>query len=299
MTFPPVNIDKLKKQGNISILRLDLLDHEASGNKLFKLRYNIAEAKNLGKDKILTFGGAYSNHIYATAAVAKKENISSIGIIRGEAINPLNETLSYAASQGMDLHFISRSDYRRKGRKDFLQQLRQKFGNFYLLPEGGSNILAVKGVAEIIDYVNGNFDLWVLPVGTGGTLAGIVTGLKGEAGALGISALKGAYDLKENVASLLRNFPNAPGADWQINHDYHFGGYAKMTEELYTFILEFKDQEGILLDPIYTGKMMYAIYDLIRSGEIPAEKKILAIHTGGLQGWNGMISRYGFVNPKM
>jgi 1-aminocyclopropane-1-carboxylate deaminase len=296
---PQLRIDKLKHQGNISILRLDRLDPQASGNKLYKLRYNLAEAKNLGYDKILTFGGAYSNHIHATAAAAKKENLSSIGIIRGEATDPLNETLTYAAAQGMNLNFISRSDYRKKDDKDFLQELKQKFGDYYLLPEGGSNELAVKGVAEIINKVSQSYDLWILPVGTGGTLAGIVAGLEGEAEVLGISALKGAHNLKEKVHSLLINFPNASKADWQINHDYHFGGYAKMTEELYAFISEFNNQQGMLLDPIYTGKMMFAIYDLIRSGKIPAEKRILAIHTGGLQGWNGMISRYGFVKQIM
>lgn len=293
--FTTLPVAKLKHQGNISILRLDLLDPQASGNKLYKLKYNLEEAKNLGYDQILTFGGAYSNHIYATAAAAKKENLLSIGIIRGEATSPLNETLSYAASQGMDLNFISRTDYRKKEDENFLKELKKKFGDYYLLPEGGSNIPAVKGVAEIVDNISESYDLWILPVGTGGTLAGIVAGLKGEAGVLGISALKGAYDLEKNVRSLLTPFPNTQMSDWQIDHSYHFGGYAKMTEELYAFISEFKHQQGILLDPIYTGKMMFGIYDLIRSGKIPAEKKILTIHTGGLQGWNGMINRYGFI----
>lgn len=295
MNLTELQIEKLKHQENISLLRLDLLDPQASGNKIFKLRYNIAEAKALGYDKILTFGGAYSNHIHAAAAAAKEEDLSSIGIIRGEPSDPLNETLTYATAQGMDLYFISRSEYRKKDEKNFLLKLEQKFGDFYLMPEGGSNELAVKGVAEIVDSISKRYDLWVLPVGTGGTMAGIVAGLGGDAEVLGVSVLKGAGNLEDNVHRLLVNYPDAQKTGWKINHDYHFGGYAKMTEELFSFISKFKKQQGILLDPIYTGKMMYAIYDMISSGKIPAEKRVLAVHTGGLQGWKGMINRYKFV----
>ena len=293
--MPQLRIDKLSYPADISLLRLDLVDPYISGNKWFKLKYNLLDARRAGYGTVLTFGGAYSNHIYATAAAAKNENLRSIGIIRGEATEPLNETLTYAAAQGMELHFMSRSDYRRKNEPEFLKELKQKFGDAYIIPEGGSNSLAVKGVAEIIDEVNEHFDLWITSVGTGGTMAGLVAGLRGKAGVLGISSLKGAYGLNTTIHDLLNKSCLSDPGDWQINHDYHFGGYAKMTEELLAFISDFKKKNGILTDPVYTGKMMFAVEDLVKKGQIPQNKKILAIHTGGLQGWNGMVRRYGFV----
>lgn len=274
------------------MLRMDLIHPHISGNKWFKLKYNIQKAKDNGFQNILTFGGAYSNHIYATAAACAKENIGCIGVIRGEEHLPLNPTLQYAAEKGMILHYLSRSDYRKKITSGILNNLREQFGDFFLVPEGGSNALAVKGMAEVPIALGEDYDLWVTPIGTGGTMAGIISGLKEEDKVFGFSALKGAYDLKDSISALLCR--DTEEARWAINHDFHFGGYAKMTPELMNFIVKFRDDYKILLDPIYTSKMMFGLFSLLDKKAI-AEKKIMVLHTGGLQGWLGMQRRYDFV----
>ncbi|MGK7389237.1 MAG: 1-aminocyclopropane-1-carboxylate deaminase/D-cysteine desulfhydrase [Candidatus Cyclobacteriaceae bacterium M2_1C_046] len=277
--------------------RIDKTDPYISGNKWYKLKYNLKKAKDEGYDTILTFGGAYSNHIYSTAAAAQEHGMKSIGLIRGEEKLPLNPTLKFASEHGMELHYVSRSDYRKKGEPDFINALREKFGRFYLIPEGGTNDLAVKGVAEIIHEVYEDYNYWITPVGTGGTLAGLVKGLEGKNNVLGFSALKGAEGgLENDIASLLNHTGNSHLKNWSVKHDYHFGGYAKIDQQLINFILDFQILNNVLLDPIYTSKMMYGVFKLIEAGYFPPGSKILAFHTGGLQGWNGMKERYSLVN---
>lgn len=259
------------------IKREDLNHPFVSGNKWWKLKYNLEDARQLGKKTLLTFGGAFSNHIYSTAAAANELNMKSIGVIRGEERSPLNPVLDFAQCNGMSLHYISRETYRNKSEASFINQLKDKFGDFYLIPEGGSNALAVKGVVEFSNTLNIEYDYLCCPVGTGGTLAGLVKGLKGQKRILGFSSLKDGVFLKEEVINLGASFEA-----WKILADYHFGGYAKSTSELLTFLNNFKTRHEVQLEFIYTGKMMYGIYDLVQKGFFEKGSRLLAIHTGGI-----------------
>ncbi len=290
LLYTPTPIIELKsvvlaESGVRILIKREDLNHEyASGNKWWKLKYNLEEATRIGHDTLLTFGGAYSNHIYATAAAAKEIGLKSIGIIRGEEVQPLNHTLAFAESCGMKLHFVSREKYRNKTADDFIQQLQNKFGDFYLIAEGGTNELAVKGVAEfgaaLINEVD--FDFLCLPVGTGGTMAGIVKALADRKKILGFSVLKGGGFLNAEV----KKWTSDSFSNWNIEQDYHFGGYAKTTNELINFMNEIETQHQLPLDQVYTAKMMFGILDLIQKGYFKRGSTILALHTGGLQGRN-------------
>lgn len=274
---------------SLFVKREDLIHPYLSGNKWYKLKYNLQEAKRLKKDSLLTFGGAYSNHIYSTSAAGKIINLNTIGIIRGEEHTPLNPTLSFAKANGMKLFYLDRKSYRKKNSSEIINELEIKFGDFYLLPEGGTNELAVKGCREILNSINIDFDYICCPCGTGGTIAGLISGLKGKKFALGFAVLKGASFLKEDVSALLIKVDNNKYDNWDINLDYHFGGYAKYNRELLKFVYEFVSKNKISIEPIYTGKMFFGIYDLISKGYFPDGSKIVAIHTGGLQGFNGLV----------
>ena len=276
---------------NLFIKRADLINNEISGNKWYKLKYNLIEAEKRGFKKILTFGGAYSNHIYASAAACASLGFESIGIIRGEEHLPLNPTLRFAQKCGMNLHYISRSSYQNKYDVKILENLKQKFGNFYLIPEGGSNSLAVRGCAEIIQSIKVPFDYVCTPCGTGGTLGGLAVGLNDEKKAIGFSVLKNSSFLAKEVERLILNLNGRIYNNWEINFNYHFGGYAKFNSELINFISEFYNLHKIQLEPIYTGKMMYGIYSLIKNNYFKEGETIIAIHTGGIQGLEGLISR--------
>jgi len=282
--------DPFLKERKISLLikREDLNHQYLSGNKWHKLKYNIQEAKEQGKDTLLTFGGAYSNHIYAVATAGKIFDLNTIGIIRGEEHSPLNPTLSFAKQNGMRLYYLDRASYRKKNSPEILDDLIKIFGDFYHLPEGGTNEFAVKGCSEIIDKINKDYDYICCPCGTGGTLAGLIAGLNGEKFALGFAVLKGASFLKENVESLLELVGKTALSKWDINLDYHFGGYAKFNKQLLEFIERFISLTGIPIEPIYTGKMFFGIYDLISNGFFKEESRIVVIHTGGLQGLSGL-----------
>lgn len=276
------------------IKREDLNHPTIQGNKYWKLLYNIEEAKRLHKKTLITFGGAFSNHIYATAAAGKVSNLHTIGIIRGERIEPLNHTLATAEAYGMQLHFISRSDYRKKNEDSFIQNLNDKFPNSYIIPEGGTNSLAIKGCEALAKEIQNQdtFDAICLSVGTGGTIAGLIAAYQQEQKIIGFSSLKGGF-LKEEVAQLLLAYNGNEYPHFKINNDYHFGGYAKHKSSLISFINEFKEKHHVPLEPIYTGKMMYGIYELIQKGNFSPNSRILAIHTGGLQGLVGFNERYG------
>jgi 1-aminocyclopropane-1-carboxylate deaminase len=278
---------------NISVYlkREDLLHPEVSGNKFRKLKYNIQEAIAQGKSKIVTFGGAFSNHIAATGAAGKLANIDTVGVIRGEELSvdlpktlKFNPTLRFSSSCGMELRFITREAYRNKENPDFLEALRQELGDFYLVPEGGTNPLAIKGCEEILQPEDKAFDYVCTSVGTGGTISGIINSASKDQKVIGFSALKGDF-LTSEVKKLTM------ADNWQISTDFHFGGYAKVNRELIAFINNFKKTYHIQLDPVYTGKLLFGIFAMIENGDFPENAKILAIHTGGLQGIDGMNRR--------
>lgn len=273
-----------EKAVSLYLKREDLIHPTISGNKYRKLKYNILEAKANGFERIVTFGGAYSNHIAATAYAGKIANLKTIGIIRGEELVANwkeNPTLKLADAEGMALKFIHRHEYRCKEAPHFLKSLKKEFGDFYLLPEGGTNSLAVKGCEEIVTAKDLTFDFICCCVGTGGTIAGIINASDTHQKILGFPALKGDF-LKKDIRNFVRK------ENWDLLTDYHFGGYAKVTDELINFINSFKQHTQIALDPIYTGKMLFGILDLVRKDFFPAGIRILAIHSGGLQGITGM-----------
>ena len=275
------------------IKREDLLHPHISGNKWRKLKYNLQAAQEQQKCTLLTFGGAYSNHIAATAAAGKAYGFKTIGIIRGEEHLPLNPTLNFATSCGMELHYISREKYRQKGEYAFLKELAEQFNDPYIIPEGGTNSLAVKGCAELVQDININYDYICCASGTGGTIAGIIAGLAGEKQVLGFPALKGGEFLQQEIEELVYNYSGQKYSNWQLVTDYHFGGYAKVKPELVAFIQQFQEQHQIPLEPIYTGKMMYGLYDLIKQDYFEKGSTIVAVHTGGLQGNAGFRERLG------
>lgn len=276
---------------SLDMLRLDQVHPHISGNKWFKLKYNLLEARKEGYETLLTFGGAFSNHLYATAAAGKEYGFKTIGIVRGEKVLPLNPTLAFAEAQGMQLQFISRSDYQHKGEAAFQEELQKKFGDCFIIPEGGSNALAVKGCTEMIPTPEA-YDYICCSAGTGGTIAGIVEQVKNKARVLGFSALKGGRFLYDEINSLTQAYSGIQYENYQIVEDYHFGGYAKANAELVNFINQFKKEQNIQLDPIYTGKMVYGLLDMIKQGYFETGSRILAVHSGGLQGITGFNKRY-------
>lgn len=268
----------------ILIKREDLNHNTVSGNKWWKLKYNLESALAAKKTAVLTFGGAYSNHIYATAAAAAESGLKSIGIIRGEEHLLLNPTLSEAERWGMSLHYISRSKYRERSNPDFLNSLQEEWPEAFIIPEGGCNMHALRGVQEFGALLNEiPHDYLCIPVGTGGTLAGLAA-TQGRATIIGFSASKDA-SLPTKIAELIQlSGCSSPGV-WRLITDYHFGGFAKLDNTLRAFIDNFHHQHGLLLDPVYTSKMMFGAFDLIAKGYFPRGSTILVVHTGGLQGW--------------
>lgn len=290
--------DLLKNQGiRLYIKRDDLIHPIISGNKWRKLKYNIADFQQSHKPQLLTYGGAFSNHIYATAAAGKMYNFKTIGIIRGEKNTPLSSTLDFAEKQGMHLHFVSRAAFSDK--KNLHAEIQNRFGDFYDLPEGGANAFAIKGCSEIVAEVNRQLttppQYWCVACGTGGTLAGIIAASEPRQNVMGFSVLK-SYDWAQVMDGLLGRFQdtyflNEKNSDtsknWTINADYHFGGYAKWQPSLIESMNDFKEKYGIPLDPIYTGKLFFGIFDLLKKGYFRPSSTIVALHTGGLQGIEG------------
>jgi len=274
----------LEEAGVKLLIKREDLNHPfISGNKWWKLKYNLEEAAQQNKSTLLTFGGAYSNHLYATAAAAHELGFKSIGIVRGEETLPLNPTLQFVTEKGMVLHYVSREVYRTRTTEEFRYQLQQQVDDFYLIPEGGTNELAVKGCAEFATKFSSiDFNCVCVPVGTGGTLAGLIKGMKGEREVIGFPVLKGGEFLRDEIMSLEKS--TSDFLNWSLMTDYHFGGYAKTTPSLVNFIKDFENTYGIPLDQVYTGKMIWGIFDLIQQGYFKKGTTLLAIHTGGLQG---------------
>ncbi len=262
--------------------RDDLLHPLVSGNKWRKLNYNLLAAQQQGLTTLLTFGGAFSNHLYATAAAGKLLGFKTIGVVRGDELSrqPLNPTLAFCAACGMQLQFISRTAYRQKEEANFIADLHAQFGDFYLIPEGGTNELAIEGTAEIMPELIGQLgyapDYVCCPVGTGGTVAGLIASAPPETTILGFLALN-ATDFQLPI-----HLP--PETRHHLITAYHFGGYARTTPELIDFIRDFERKTSVQIEQVYTGKMLFGLFDLAQKGFFPAGSRVVAVHTGGLQG---------------
>ena len=277
-------LENIRLNAQVSLKPDYLIHPTVSGNKYRKLKYNLEKVQSENYKGILTFGGAFSNHIAATAAAGQTLNIPTVGIIRGEELSKkteLNSTLKYAQSCGMHLEFVSRSTYKEKDNPAYLRTLLESFEDFYILPEGGTNALAIKGCEEILTEQDHIFDIICCAVGTGGTIAGLINSSLPTQKIIGFPALKGSF-LKQDICKF------ATQSNWELWEAYHFGGYAKVNSKLITFMNNFKATYKIPLDPVYTAKMMYGIFEAIQTGEIPKGAKVLAVHTGGLQGIEGM-----------
>ena len=273
-----------KNNIHVSIKREDLIHPIVSGNKFRKLKYNLLEAKNQNHKTILTFGGAFSNHIAAVAFAGSENGFKTIGVIRGdELVDKIQEnpTLKFAQECGMQFEFVTRNQYHNKNDASFIDYLKLKCGDFYLIPEGGTNELAVKGCEEILTADDNEFDYICCCVGTAGTISGIINSSNSVQKILGFPALKGDF-LNDEIRTFAKN------NNWQLITDYHFGGYAKIADELIDFINEFSSDYKVLLDPIYTAKMAFGVIDLINKGFFEDNSKVLMIHSGGLQGIQGI-----------
>ena len=273
------------------VKRDDLIHPLIPGNKFRKLRYNLEAARAQGHDTILTFGGAFSNHLFATASAGALVGFETIGVVRGEEHLPLNPVLEHAVRCGMRLHYLDRVTYRDKHSDEVRERLEREFGDFYLLPEGGSNEEGVRGCSEIVSEVGVPFDYICCATGTGGTLAGLVAGLGATGTAVGFAVLKGGAFLADDVRRLVP----AHAKRWRIETGYHFGGFARVTTELAQFMDGFAADFGIELDPIYTGKAFFGVLDLIERGAFPEGSRVVVLHTGGVprSHWEGLLPRLG------
>ncbi len=284
-----IELPILKEKGISLFIKRDDLNHPIiSGNKLRKLKYNLIEAKKQHFDTLLTFGGAYSNHIVATAAAGKEQGFRTIGVIRGDELGKdlkhtltNNPSLKQAYELGMQFKFVTRTAYRMKTTKPFIDALINEFGAFYLIPEGGTNSFAVKGCEEILTDDDSAFDFITTAIGTGGTISGVINASSEEQQVLGFPALKG--DFLEDEIKKYTNKNN-----WNLIKSYHFGGFAKVNDDLILFLNDFYNTTSVPLDPIYTGKMLFGLIDLIKNDYFARNSSILAIHTGGIQGVRGM-----------
>jgi 1-aminocyclopropane-1-carboxylate deaminase len=292
MTFLPpptqqINSAIARQAGvELYVLRLDLMHPLVNGNKWFKLKYNLLEAKEKNHTTLLTFGGAYSNHIYATAAAGNLFGFRTIGVIRGEERLPLNPTLSFAVQQGMQLVYIDRETYRQRNTIELQESLRQRFGGVFIIPEGGSNKNGVRGCTEILDEAAA-FDTICVACGTATTLTGITLSLHPGQRSLGFPVLKNGGFLAQDINQLSTDYlgDGSPTlSNWELICDYHFGGYAKVNNELLSFSQQFTQEHGIPLDYVYTAKMFYGVMDLLQKGYFEKGDGLLLIHTGGLQG---------------
>lgn len=277
---------------SVQIKRDDQIDKVISGNKWRKLKYNILHAKAIGAKGIITFGGCFSNHIHACAFACQQQQLSAMGIIRGEQANQDNYTLAWAKHWGMQLSFVDRKTYRLRNEESYLKQLQQQFPDHLIVPEGGSNSLALTGMAEVIDELNHQceFDTIMSPVGSGGTLAGLILGDKAQHEILGISVLKQQNYLEQHVNELLPEHAKSY-QNWQIMNQFHRGGYAKFTPHDAQRIHSFAQHVGVGFEPVYSGKMILALLDLMQTGYFSEHQRIVLLHTGGLQGLAGMFDR--------
>lgn len=281
-----IKLPNLGVKHNLYLKRDDLIHEKISGNKWRKLKYNIIEAKEKGIKRLLTFGGAYSNHIHAFAYAGKLFGFETIGIIRGEFANENNSTLTESQRFGMKIFRVSKEIYKDRNSVIFHKKLKEQFGDIHIIPEGGTNYIALKGAAEIVNDEAKEFDYICAASGTGGTVAGILLGSSLHQTIISVPILKNGLFIKSIIESFMREY-GVTKTNFQVIDNYHLGGYAKFNFELFRFIQEFYYLNGVNLDPVYTGKLLFSIRELIKTGYFPKEKRILAIHTGGLQGIEG------------
>ncbi|MGY5352476.1 1-aminocyclopropane-1-carboxylate deaminase/D-cysteine desulfhydrase [Wenyingzhuangia sp. IMCC45533] len=285
-----IQLPILQEKGlELYVKREDLLHPYISGNKYRKLKYNIIQAKAMSTRCLVTFGGAYSNHILATAAAGKEYGFKTVGIIRGEELGEdlrktlsQNPTLKQSFELGMEFKFVSRKEYQHKKEEEFIEKIIKEYPESYIIPEGGTNELAIKGCEEILTNEDREFSHIACAMGTGGTVTGIINSSNKNQQVLVFPALKGDW-IKDEINNLQPNKQN-----WHIVSDYHFKGYGKVSDELVNFINQFKEDTDIPLDPIYTGKMMFGVLEMIKNNQFVKGSSVLAIHTGGLQGIQGI-----------
>jgi 1-aminocyclopropane-1-carboxylate deaminase len=259
-----------------SVLRLDLIDVLTGGNKWFKLAGNLLDFRNSGKPLIISFGGPFSNHIAALAAFCRREQIPVVGVIRGEKV--MNRTLRRAEEMGMCLHFVSRELYRYYREKQDYSDLESLYGPAFIIPEGGANTSGISGCSAIARMIPEHFTHILLPVGTGGTMAGLCAGLKQGREVWGVQVLKAGQE------KMLEQFlAGRQHVSWRLLDDFTFGGYARSCPELDDFIRAFSQYHRVPCEPVYTGKMFYALQKLLSAGSFPAGARIAVLHTGGMQ----------------
>ncbi len=279
----------------LSVARLDLVDPVISGNKWYKLLPNLQRARKQGYRRVLSFGGPWSNHIHALAWAGKRFGIETVGVIRGYASLALTATLRDARDWGMQLHFLDHSEYALKQQKPSLDALQRRFGSCYIVPEGGCNATGIAGCRRALSTIDGDigdFTSAVLAVGTGATLAGLIAEPSGLRSLLGVSVLKGDQHAEQRIAQLLSDVRPVDGIRWEIETGCHFGGYARTRPRLTQFIENFHHRHGIALEPVYTGKMMFALYQRLEAGWFAPGEKVLALHTGGMQGLRGFADNW-------
>ncbi|MFT6310574.1 MAG: 1-aminocyclopropane-1-carboxylate deaminase [Porticoccus sp.] len=280
------------RQISVVVCRLDQLDMQLSGNKIYKLLANINVAKEQGFNTILSFGGMWSNHLYALAHAGKRYGLNTIGVVRGHE-GQMTPMLADAIACGMTIHFVSPSEYKLKDSAQVRSNLTAKYGEFYAIPEGGANQLGVSGCQligkQIEQSVHSDAEYVSLAVGTGTTIAGLCCGLSTSKIVVGVVVLKGMTDLNSDIDQFIQQQNSESVAKLELEHDYHFGGYAKITTELAEFVTAFNRNNSFAIEPIYTGKAFFAIWDKIRSGKIPAGSKVVLLHTGGMQGARGTV----------
>jgi len=286
----PLAINVASSKGiHLDCLRLDKMHPFVSGNKWYKLKYHVLEAQRAKKSSILSFGGAYSNHLHALAYLGHSLKIQTVGVVRGEEPVILSPTLQDCVRWGMQLKWLKRSEYRLIKSAQCLGSYSNKFPDAWIIPEGGAGEYGLKGIEMLFNELKQkgllHYDLFCCPVGSGTTFAGMVKANLGRCECLGFSALKRANDLESRVEQALNS--SASVNPWSICHDYHFGGFAKVNSRLLDFISKIYQQHNFLLDPIYTGKMLYGLSEYIYQGRIKSGARILMVHTGGLQGWRG------------
>jgi len=278
LAFDEITVDDISflyQSIEVSVVRLDKISPVISGNKWFKLRFYLEEAIRLNKKGIVTFGGAWSNHIVATAAICNSNGLKSLGIIRGEEPRQLSSSLQQAKQEKMQLAFISRSDYQNKKLPEMISM-----GDYYLINEGGYGELGAEGASSILDYCRNDFTHCCCAVGTGTMIAGMINRISRDQRAIGVNVLKNNTAIAEKVQSLAHKKKN----NWQLINDYSFGGYAKHNPELLRFMNEFYRKTGIPSDFVYTGKLFYAVSALIKENYFAGGSKLALIHSGGLQG---------------
>lgn len=275
----------------LGVKREDLLHARLGGNKLYKLHGHLRAARHAGYEHLLSFGGAWSNHIYALAAAGQSLELQTTGVIRGERPHKLSAMLSDAEAMGMRLHFVSRQYYGLKHSDSVLAELQHLFGPCYVIPEGGGDLLGARGSQALGSgltqlWKREPFDVVCCAVGTGSTLAGLAAGLPANVSVCGFSVLKGEGSLADDIQQQTQQL-RAQSASWTLETDYHCGGYARYPADLADFVRRFEAQTGVLLDPVYTAKMVWGVAQKALAGYWPKATRILALHTGGLQGRRG------------